>query len=84
MAGTTSTPGVKLIAIGNSRGIRIPKVLREKYGWSESIVLEETEEGLLLRRDARDKLSWRETYKAMAAAEEDWSDLDVAMADGLD
>ncbi len=84
MAGTTSTPGVKLIAIGNSRGIRIPKVLREKYGWSESIVLEETEEGLLLRRDVGDKLSWRETYKAMATAEEDWSDLDVAMADGLD
>lgn len=43
--------------------------------------LEETEEGLLLRRDAGDKLSWRATYKAMAAAEEDWSDLEVAMAD---
>ena len=84
MAGTTGTPGVKLIAIGNSRGIRIPKVLREKYGWSESILLEETEEGLLLGRDAGDKLSWKETYKAMAAADEDWSDLDVAMADGLD
>ena len=83
MAGTTGTPGVKLIAIGNSKGIRIPKVLREKYGWTESIVLEETEEGLLLRRDAGDKLSWRETCKAMAAAEEDWSDMDVAMADGL-
>ena len=84
MAGTTRTLGVKLIAIGNSRGIRIPKILREKYGWSESIVLEETEEGLLLRRDADDKLSWRETYKAMAAAEEDWSDLKVATADGID
>ena len=45
--------------IGNSRGIRIPKVLCEKYGWSESIVLEETEEGLLLRRDASGKLSWK-------------------------
>lgn len=84
MAGTTGTAGVKLIAIGNSRGIRIPKVLREKYGWSESIVLEETEEGLLLRRDVGGRLSWRETYQAMAAAEEDWSDLDVAMTDGLD
>ena len=30
------------------------------------------------------KLSWKETYKAMAAAEEDWSDLEVARADGLD
>ena len=84
MARTRGTRGVRLIAIGNSRGIRIPKVLREKYGWSESILLEETEEGLLLRRDPDDKLSWKETYKAMAAADEDWSDLDVAMADGLD
>ena len=84
MARTRGTRGVKLIAIGNSRGIRIPKVLREKYGWSESILLEETEEGLLLRRDPDDKLSWKETYKAMAAADEDWSDLDVATADGLD
>ena len=84
MAETTGTRGAKLIVIGNSRGIRIPNVLCEKYGWSESIVLEETEEGLLLRRDASGKLSWRETYKAMAAAEEDWSDREVATADGLD
>ena len=84
MAGTRGTRGVRLIAIGNSRGIRIPKVLREKYGWSESILVEETEEGLLLRRDPDDKLSWKETYKAMAAADEDWSDLEVATADGPD
>ena len=84
MAETTGTLGAKLIAIGNSRGIRIPKVLREKYGWSESILFEETEEGLLLRRDASGKLSWKATYRAMAAAEEDWSDLEVAAADGLD
>ncbi len=25
-----------------------------------------------------------DTYRAMAAADEDWSDLDVAVADGLD
>ncbi len=31
-----------------------------------------------------DKLSWKDTYRAMAAADEDWSDLDVAVADGLD
>ncbi len=47
-------------------------------------MLEETEEDLLLRRDVGDKLSWRETCKAMADAEEDWSDLDITMADGLD
>ena len=84
MAKTTRTADIKLVAIGNSKGIRIPKVLREKYGWSESIVLEETEDGILLKRDTIRKLSWKETYEAMAATDEDWSDLDVAVADGLD
>ena len=84
MAKTARTAGTKLVAIGNSKGIRIPKVLREKYGWGESIVLEETEDGILLRRDTSRKLSWKGTYEAMAAANEDWSDLDIAVADGLD
>lgn len=34
-------------------------------------------------RDERDKLSWRETYRAIASAQENWSDLDAAIADGL-
>ena len=84
MARTANPRDIKLVAIGNSKGIRIPKVLREKYGWSESIVLEETEDGILLRRDSSQRLSWQETYQAMAAADEDRSDLDAVVADGLD
>lgn len=30
------------------------------------------------------KLSWRETYRAVASAHENWSDLDAAIADGLE
>jgi len=37
----------------------------------------------LFRCDGNRKLSWKETYQAMAAANEDWSDLDIAVADGL-
>ena len=39
MGRVTATTDVKLIAIGNSRGIRLPKVLLRKYGWSDSLVL---------------------------------------------
>ncbi len=46
--------------------------------------LEETEEGVFLYSHEKNKLSWQETYRAMAADCEDWSDLDVAVADGLD
>ena len=74
---------VKLISIGNSKGIRIPKVLLQKYGWEDSLVLEETEEGVFLYSREKNKLSWKETCRAMAADNEDWSDLDATLADGL-
>ena len=78
------TRDVKLIAIGNSKGIRIPKVLLQKYGWGDSLVLKETEEGVFLYSNEKNRLSWKETYRAMAADHEDWSDLDATVADGLD
>ncbi len=79
-----ATRDVKLISIGNSKGIRLPKVLLQKYGWGDSLVLEETEEGIFLYSNEKNKLSWQETYHAMAADREDWSDLDTTVADGLD
>ena len=79
-----ATRDVKLISIGNSKGIRIPKVLLQKYGWGDSLVLEETEEGIFLYSNEKNKLSWKETYRAMAADREDWSDLEATVADGLD
>ena len=75
---------VKLIPIGNSRGIRIPKALLDKYGWSGSLTLEEMEESVVLRGKETHNLSWEETSRAMAAESEDWSDFDVTIADGVD
>lgn len=79
-----TTRAIKLITIGNSKGIRLPKVLLQKYGWGDSLVLKETEEGILLYSKEKNKLSWKETFQAMAADQEDWNDLDVTVADGLD
>ncbi len=75
---------IKLVSIGNSKGIRIPKTLLQKYCFGDTLLLEETEQGLLLRKKNDEKISWEETYKAMAAEEEDWSDFDVALLDGLE
>ena len=80
----SGTREVKLIAIGNSRGIRLPKELLERYGWGDRLVLEELEEGIVLRGNETAHLSWEETYRAMAAESEDWSDLGAVLADGLD
>lgn len=75
---------IKLISIGNSKGIRLPKALLQKYGWSDSLVLEETDQGISLYSREKNKLSWQETYRAMAVEDEDWSDLDETIADGLE
>lgn len=78
------TRDVKLVPIGNSQGVRIPKALLEKYGLSNSLVLEETDQGILLRKKQEDKLSWEDTFKAMAEEGENWTDFDAALLDGLE
>jgi antitoxin MazE len=75
---------VKLIPIGNSMGIRIPKAIREKYDLKNILLLEETERGLLLRRKEDQKLSWEDTFKAMAVEKEDWDDFEATLLDGLE
>jgi antitoxin MazE len=75
---------VKLVPIGNSQGVRIPKALLQKYGLSNPLVLEETEQGILLRKKQEDKLSWEATFKAMSAESEDWTDFDATLLDGLE
>ena len=75
---------LKVVPIGNSRGVRLPKAVLDKYAISDAVVVEEREEGLLLRSKKDKRLSWEDTYKDMAREREDWSDLDSAISDGLD
>jgi antitoxin MazE len=64
---------IKLITIGNSKGVRIPKALLLKYGLKENIILEEREEGLLIHAKDTNRMSWEETYRATTEENEDWS-----------
>jgi antitoxin MazE len=74
----------KLVPIGNSKGVRIPKALLEKYGLKNSLLIEETDKGLLLRNKEESKLSWEDTYKTMANEKENWDDFDITILDGLE
>jgi antitoxin MazE len=75
----------KLINIGNSKGIRLPKKMIEKYHLHDTLKLEEKEEGILIRSSIpENKLTWEETYREMATEEEDWSDLDSLAGDGVE
>jgi len=75
---------IKIVPIGNSKGIRLPKTLLQKYGFSENVIIEEKPDGLLLKRSADHKLSWEEGFKEMAKEEENWDDFDITLMDGLD
>jgi len=75
---------IKLVPIGNSKGVRIPKALLQKYGFNNSLLLEETDRGLLLRKKDDNKFSWEDTYKAMANEKEDWDEFDATLLDGLE
>jgi antitoxin MazE len=77
---------LKLTKMGNSRGVRVPASVIRRYGFGEDVTVELREEGLLLKpsKPGKAKLSWEETAKAMASADEDWSDWAPAESDGLD
>ena len=77
---------LKVARIGNSRGVRIPAPTLERYRIGDRVIMEEREDGILLRptRVVGSKLSWEDTARAMALEFEDWSDWDVTLAVGLE
>ena len=71
----------KLIKIGNSQGIRIPKAMILRHHLDERLILEETQDGIFICSKDTKKLGWKETYQAMADSEksewDDWGGMDI-------
>lgn len=61
----------QIIQIGNSQGIRIPKVLLEESGLKGDVDLEIHAEGILVRNIQKPRAGWDEAFKAMAENEDD-------------
>lgn len=61
----------RIVRIGNSRGIRIPKPLLDEVGLSGEVELEVKEEGLLLRPASRAREGWDAAFQAMAERGDD-------------
>jgi mRNA interferase MazF len=80
------TQELKIARIGNSRGVRLPASSLKRYAVGSVMIMEERSEGILLRPlgPTVEKLSWEDTAREMAAANEDWSEWDVLNGDGLD
>jgi len=54
---TALSRDIKLVAVGKSRGVRLPRDLLRKCGISDALVLEERPEGILLRGTSGAKMS---------------------------
>jgi antitoxin MazE len=61
----------QIIQIGNSQGIRIPKVLLEETGMSGDVELEATADGILIRNIKKPRGDWDAIFKQLADADDD-------------
>lgn len=60
-----------IIRIGNSQGIRIPKVLLEQSRLGAEVELEVEEDRIVIRPVSRPRLGWEEKFKLMAERGDD-------------
>ena len=61
----------RIVKIGNSRGIRLPKPLIEEAGLGENVELRVVATGLLIERAAQTREGWAEAAARMHARGED-------------
>ncbi|MFI5355764.1 MAG: AbrB/MazE/SpoVT family DNA-binding domain-containing protein [Opitutales bacterium] len=61
----------KIVPIGNSRGIRIPKAMLEHGGFGEEVELQAKNGTLILRPVNTPRAGWAEAFGGMTAAKDD-------------
>lgn len=55
----------KIIRIGNSRGVRIPKPLLEEAGLEDEVDLRVTDAGIVIEKAGHPRTDWAEAAKAL-------------------
>ncbi len=61
----------RMVKIGNSQGIRIPKVLVDQLGLASDIELEVQDGQLIIRSARRARLGWDNQFRQMAERGDD-------------
>jgi antitoxin MazE len=61
----------QIIQIGNSQGIRIPKVLLEETGISGEVELESSSDGILIRNIKKPRGDWDAIFKKLSDIDDD-------------
>ena len=66
-----TTVKTRIVRIGNSQGIRIPKLVLEHLGFTKEVEMEILSDQLILRSSAAPRRDWEDRFQAMAAAGDD-------------
>ena len=63
--------GAKIVRIGNSQGVRIPKPLIEQAGVGEEIEMTVVGQTIVIRAASSPRAGWSQAFAEMAATEDD-------------
>lgn len=61
----------RIIKIGNSQGIRIPKLFLEQTGLVDEVEMEAQESQIIIRSVSYPRQGWEEAFKAMRINDDD-------------
>jgi antitoxin MazE len=61
----------KIIRIGNSRGVRIPKPLLEQAGLEDQVILRVVEDGIVIESAYKPRAGWAEDARILCDRAED-------------
>jgi antitoxin MazE len=61
----------RLVRIGNSRGVRLPKLLIAQTGLTEEVELHAKDGAVVIERASSPRAGWAEAAKGLRAREED-------------
>jgi antitoxin MazE len=56
----------RIVKIGNSQGIRIPKLLLERSNLAEEVELEAEDNRIIIRSTIHPRQDWEEAFRSMA------------------
>jgi antitoxin MazE len=61
----------RIVPIGNSKGIRIPKLLLEQSGFGDEVEIELQDGTIVIRPASQPRQGWDEAFRAMAERGDD-------------
>lgn len=62
---------IPIINIGNSKGIRLPKIIIDEYGLVKSVELILEDDRIILKPVSKPREGWEEKFREMAENKED-------------